>query len=128
MRPGTSSSAPSDGGTTAMIDPGALAGLVTAIGGGASALLGGIAVWRKAKHEEAAGLNTHFEEHMSRQDKKIEELNERLSKAEARNQILTQYIFQLQLHIQSGGKPPGPPWPVALLPEEFRDTIREDNK
>lgn len=86
-----------------------LPSLITALGGIIAGMLGAIVTWRKASGENRVNLTTRIEEQMLRQDKRIETL-------EARERILTEYIFELQVHISAGKPPPPPKWPTALLP------------
>ena len=112
-------------------DPGAFMGGITAALGGAAAVLGGLATWRKAKTDHRASSATQVEEHMARQDSKIMRLETRLDDRDAREKVLIDYIFMLQLHIVNGDPPPPPPWPPSLLPGGFTvptSTLRKETQ
>lgn len=106
--------------------PSQLVGAVTALAGAVATVLGGVAVWVKSRSESANGAVDKIDNHMAKQDKRIDRLERKLERSETRERLLINYIFQLQLYIQQGGAPPGPPWPLALLPATIDRETQED--
>ena len=95
---------------------GIIAGLLTA----AAAVLGGIATWRKASNETASAAASAVEDTIARRDARIDELEEHQEEMRRRERALIDYVFKLQIHIQTAQGPPPPPWPEILMRNDYQ--------
>ena len=79
---------------------------------------GAVVTWQKAKREGQDAEETRLESHMTRQDGRITELENRLDRAARRERIRDDYIQSLRTHISLNLPPPPPPWPESLVKHE----------
>ena len=90
-------------------------GIFVAVLTALAAVVGGVATWRKASSEAAAASANAVEATIARRDARIDELEDHIEEMRRRERALIDFVFQLQLHIQSGHGPPPPPWPDILM-------------
>ena len=90
-------------------------GIFVAVLTALAAVVGGVATWRKASSEATAASANAVEATIARRDARIDELEDHIEEMRRRERALIDFVFKLQLHIQSGHGPPPPPWPDILM-------------
>ena len=92
-----------------------MGGIFVAVLTALAAVVGGVATWRKASSEAAAASANAVEATIARRDARIDELEDHIEEMRRRERALIDFVFKLQLHIQSGHGPTPPPWPDILM-------------